>query len=334
MPLNEGVMLSAGPPFAIDSEGRVTKGAAIGWQDDYEREVVPEVLVLPGVRITTAREKVDGRPLSETFALTGRVPVSLDDGLATGLYFFFEPALITFDRPLPFKFPNSDKLAPRSPVLIMRYDSKECRWAREGTARVSDDGLRVINEDGSGIRGGGWYAFPSARTQPEFTVVDYLQIEGNERFEAVSIIKLEAYSQGKSAVLASAWGEWGFKRLHFRVTFPVLNGEIVNGFKGIEPNDTSEEIAVTVTPSAHVLEPGHRLILLAVGRPHPGGRYIWTSDDPSIASVLPFVNDSGSEHPNRANVIAHRPGKVKIHAMYITSTGATSIGTSEIICRQ
>jgi len=70
-----------------------------------------------------------------------------------------------------------------------------------------------------------------------------------------------------------------------------------------------------------------------VGRPHPGGYYVWTSADPSIASVEPFLNN-GTEHPNRANVVAHRPGKVKISATYITLAGATAVGTSQVICRQ
>ena len=82
------------------------------------------------------------------------------------------------------------------------------------------------------------------------------------------------------------------------------------------------------------MEPGDRLILFAVGRPHPSGYYVWTSSDPSIASVEPFLNDGGAEHPNRANVVAHRSGKVKISAMYITPGGVTSVGTSDVVCRQ
>jgi hypothetical protein len=216
----------------------------------------------------------------------------------------------------------------------MRYDAKASNWAKEGPPRVSDDGQVVINDDGSGIRGGGWYAFPSERTQPEFTHVDYLQIEGNPRFEGVHINYLEAFSQGKTAVLTTTWGDYDFKRLHFRATFPALNGDVVVDHAGMEPGDPSQDFAVTVTPGAHVMEPGDRLILHAVGRPNPGGYYVWTSDDPSIASVEPFKNDGGAEHPNRANVLARRPGKVKISAIYITSFGATTVGTSEVLCRQ
>jgi hypothetical protein len=335
-PLNEGVPLSGGAPFVLDAEGRVTsKGAVLVLNDDYKREIVPEVSLLHGVRVTaTPPLNFDGQKFAVTQALSERVPVTLDDGLVTGLYFFVSPHEVEFDQPLPFKFPNADKLAPRSRVLVMRYDSQMGRWAKEGMAHVSDDGKTVTNEDGSGIRGGGWYAFPGEKTQPEFTNIDFMQIEGVPYFENAAIFNLEVYYEGKSAVMATAWGEGEFKRLHFRITVPILNGEIVFDNDGIEPRDTRKTVDVTVTPVSHVMEPGANLILFAVGRPHPGGFYVWTSADPSIASVEPFLKDGGAEHPNRANVIAHRPGKVKISAMYITSAGITAVGSSEVICRQ
>jgi hypothetical protein len=335
-PLNEGPQLNAREPFALDAEGRVTsKGAVLAWHDDYGNEVVPEISLLRGVRITAKPPaKLDGQKFSATQALRERVPVTLDDGLVTGLYFFVSPRAIEFDQPLPFKFPNSDKLAPGSRVLVMRYDSQAGRWVREGTARVSDDGKAVINDDGSGIRGGGWYAFPSEKTHPEFTNIDFMQIEGVPRFEGAAITYLEVYYEGKSSVMATAWSDGEFKRLHFRVTVPAMNGEVIFDNQGMEPGDPSKAVEVTVTPVSHVMAPGDKLILFAVGRPHPGGHYVWTSADPSIASVEPFQNDGGAEHPNRANVIAHRPGKVKISAMYITPAGAISVGNSAVVCRQ
>ena len=335
-PLNEGTPLNSGPPFALDSEGRVTsKGAVLVWHDDYGDKIVPEVAVLRGVRFSAkAGAKLEGQTFSATRVLGDRVPVTLDDGLATGLYFFVQPGSVTFDPPLQFKFPNYDKLPPRSRVLIMHYDPLVFSWVKEGLARVSDDGQVVINEDGSGIRSGGWYAFPSERTQPEFTHVEYVQIAGNPRFAGVHFDHLEAYSRGKSALLATDMEGYEFKRLHFRVTFPILNGDVIVDNKSTEPSDSSQTFAVTVTPGAHVMKPGDRLILTAVGRPHPGGYYVWTSDDPSVASVEPFLNDGGAEHPNRANVVARRPGKVKISAIYITAAGATTVGTSDVLCLQ
>lgn len=335
-PLNEGPPLGAGEPFALDAEGRVTsKGAVLAWQDDYEREVVPEVSLLHGVRVTaTPPAKFEGKPFSATLVVKERVPVTLDDGLATGNYYFIQPSGAEFDTPLPFKSPNSDKLAPRARVLVMRYDAQAGRWIREGTARASEDGKAVVTDGGSGIRRGGWYAFPSEKTHPEFTNVDFLQIEGNPRFEGTTIVHIEVYSVGKSAVMATARGEGEFKRLHFRITLPAMNGEASFDNKGMDPGDTSKALYVTVSPSLYIMEPNDRLILLAVGRPHPGGYYVWTSADPSIASVEPFLNDGGAEHPNRANVVAHRSGKVKISAMYITPTGEASVATSEVICRQ
>ena len=295
-PLNEGPPLNAGEPFVLDAEGRVTsKGAVLAWHGDYGDDVVQQVSLLRGVRVTaTPPAKLDGQKFSATQVFRDRVPVTLDDGLVTGLYFFVSPREIEFDRPLPFKFSNPDKLAPRSRVLVMRYDSKAGRWAKEGTARVSDDGKTVINDDGSGIRGGGWYAFPSEKTHPEFTNVDFMQIEGDPYFENAAIINLEVYYEGKSAVMATAWGEGDFKRLHFRITVPALNGEVIFNNKGMEPGDTSKAVAVTVTPFAHVMELGDRLILYAVGRPHPGGYYVWTSADPSIASVEPFLTTTAA----------------------------------------
>jgi hypothetical protein len=332
--LNEGPLINAGPPFFLDSEGRVGKGAAVAWQDDYEREVVPEVTLLTGVRITVKPPaQVAGQSFSATRVLSERVPVTLDDGLVTGLYFFVQPRLASFVPALTFKVPNADKLPPRSRVLIMRYDSQAGSWLREGMARVSDDGKVVMNEEGSGISRGGWYAFPSELRQPEFTNVDYIQIEGNPRFEGTHISHVEAYAHGKTAVLATAWGDYEFKRLHFRVSVPAMNGDAIFDNQGLDPGDSTREVAVTVTPGAQVMEPGDKLIVLAVGRPHPAGYYVWASEDPSIASVEPFQNDGGAEHPNRANVFARRPGKVRITVMYVTPAGVTAVGASEIICR-
>ena len=334
--LNEGPPLNDEEPFALDAEGRVTsKGAVLAWHDDYGYEVVPEVSLLHGVRVTlTPPAKLEGQKFSATQLMTGHVPVTLDDGLATSLYFFVQPRAVTFDPPLPFKLPNSDRLTPGSRVLVMRYDSKAGRWVKEGTARVSDDGKAVMNDEGVGLRGGGWYAFPSERTHPEFTDVDFLQIEGNPEFELVHIAHIEVYSEGKSAVMANVWGEYDFKRLQFRLTTVAMNGEVAFGNKGIEPGDTSKDVEVTVTPASNAMEVGDRLILYAVGRPHPGGYYFWTTSDPSIASVEPFLNDGGAEHPNRVNVVAHRPGTVKVSVTYITPAGASSIGTCEVRCRQ
>ncbi|MBC7929584.1 MAG: Ig-like domain-containing protein, partial [Rubrivivax sp.] len=334
-PLSEGVPLGAGEPLALDAEGRVMKGALLAFYDDYGRDVNPEITLLRGVRITaTPPATLVGRKFTATYVLNERVPVTLDDGLTTSLYFFVSPRAVTFDQPLPFKMPNNDKLAPRSRVLVMRYDERAGSWKKEGTARVSDDAKAIVGETGGGIRGGGWYAFPGEKTQPELTNVEFIQIEGVPRFQGVHIEHVEAYSGGKSSVMATAWGEYDFKRLHFRTTVPAMNGEAIADNKGTEPGDSNSAVAVTVTPTSHVVEPGDRLILLAVGRPHPGGYYVWTSADPSIASVEPFVSDGGAEHPNRANVVAHRPGTVKIRVMYITPTGVTSVGTSDVICRQ
>jgi hypothetical protein len=276
----------------------------------------------------------DGQKFSATLIGESRVPVSLDDGLTTGLYVFVRPRDVAFDRALPIKLPNLDSLAPRSRVLIMRYDAQSGRWAKEdGGARVSDDGQTVESETGSGIRGGGWYAFPGQQTYAEYTSANFLQIAGDPNLEGKDI-HTEVGLGGKSAVMMSWWGEGYFKRLHFRVTKPTLGNDIILGSRLMEYSDSSREVEVTVTPGAHAMQPGEMLILLAVGRPYPGGYYLWTSSDPSIASVEPFVNDGGAEHPNRAKVVTHRLGRVKITALYITSAGATSAASAEVICRQ
>jgi hypothetical protein len=331
-PLNEGIPLSAGEPLRLNSNGEVTsKGAVLAWQDDYGHEVVPEITLLHGLRITSAKsDGLEGLTFSATQVRTERVPVTLDDGLATGHYYFVAPTSLSFDPALSFKFPNTDKLPPSSRVLIMRYNSTAGHWVKEGTAHVSDDALTIVNDEGHGIRGGGWYAFPSERTQPELTNVNYVQIEGNPELEDKDL-SLQAYSDGKRAVMQSGWGEGYFKRLHFRVTHPVLNGEVILGSKGMEPVDPSKEVMVTVTPGGQAMRPGERIILLGRGRPYPGGYYVWSSDDPSIASVVPFLSDGGIESPNRANVIAHKRGRVKIRLMYVTLSGATSVATAEII---
>jgi hypothetical protein len=333
-PLNDGPPLGAGTPFNLDAEGRVTsEGAVIAWQDDYGRKAAPEVTLSRGVR-AAGPAQFDGQKFSATMIGEARVPVSLDDGLATDLYVFVRPRGVEFDRPLPIMLPNLDSLAPRSRVMIMRYDAQTGRWTKEdGGARVSDDGKLIESEAGSGIRGGGWYAFPGEQTYAEYTSANFLQIAGDPNLEDKDI-HTEVSSGGKSAVMMSWWGEGYFKRLHFRVTKPTLGNDIILGSRRMEYGDSSREVEVTVSPTAHAMQPGEMLILLALGRPYPGGYYVWTSSDPSIASVEPFVNDGGAEHPNRAKVVTHRLGRVKITALYITSAGATAAASAEVICRQ
>jgi hypothetical protein len=324
--------LNDGATLALDAEGRITKGTVIAWQDD-ERDAAPEVTLRDGVRVTTVPPaRLDSLKFSATIFGDHRVPVSLDDGLATGLYVFVRPRDVEFETPLPIKLPNLDTLAPRSPVLIMRYHPQTGRWAEEGGASVSSDGKTVDSDAGSGIRGGGWYAFPGRQTYAEYTNVNFLQIKGDPELEGKDV-QLEITSGGKSAMMMSWWGEGGFKRVHYRITHPALGDDIILPARGSAHTDSGREVEVTVTPSGHAIKPGETIMLSAVGRPHPGGYYLWTSSDPSVASVEPFLNDFGAEHPNRARVVGHRLGSVKISAIYITSTGVTSVAFAHVFCR-
>jgi hypothetical protein len=217
--------------------------------------------------------------------------------------------------------------------LIMRYDTQTGRWASEGGASVSGNGQIVESDAGSGIRGGGWYAFPGERTYAEYTDVDFLQIEGDPELEGKDV-HVEMSSGGKSAMMMSWWGDGGFKRLHYRVTKPALGDDIILSSRGMEHGDPTREVEVTVTPAAHAMKPGDMLILTAMGRPYPGGYYLWMSSDPSVASVEYFLNNGAAEHPNRAKVVARRLGRAKITALYVTSTGVTSVASAEVVCRQ
>lgn len=333
--LNDAPPLGAGPPYALDAAGRVTsEGVLLAWQDDHGREVSPEVTVLRGTRFGAAGGGTlpFGAVFSATVIDQQHVPVTLDDGLVTNLYLYVRPGRVEFERPLPVRLPNLDGLAPGSPVAVMRYDARACRWLREaGGARVSADGQTVETDEGSGIRGGGWYAFPDERTHAEFTDVNYLQIEGNPELEDHDV-NPELSSGGKSGVMMSWWGEGGFKRLHFRVTRPMLGDDVVLLSPGLEVGIYGREVDVTVEPVALAVAPGETDFLTAVGRPHPGGYYVWTSSDPSVASVEP-VEGGGGQHPNRARVSAHRPGRAKITALYVTNTGATFAASAEVVCR-
>lgn len=333
-PLNEGAPLSAVKPFVLDPEGRVTSDGVLVWHSEDGREDFQEaeVSLLRGVRVSaTPPAKIEGQKFAATHIFSGKVPVALTDGLVTSNYYFVSPHEVELDPPLPFKIHNSDSIAPGARVLIMHFDLKAGRWLKEGTAHISDDGKVIINDEGSGIRGGGWYAFPGQRTHPEFTSINFMQIEGDPNFEGKAIINLEVYFESTSAVMASSWGDYEFKRLHFRNTVAIMNGEILVDNKGIEARFPSDSLAVSVTPGSHTMYPGDSLILYAAGRPHPGGNYIWASSDPSIASVEPMLNDGGAEHPNRAKVITHRLGTAKITVTYVTPGGATE-GTATIVC--
>lgn|GEM_PF-4884749 len=221
---------------------------------------------------------------------------------------------------------------PETRTLVMRYDAPTAHWRRVGTAHVSADGRMVESDEGSGLGGGGWYAFPAELPQPEITAVSFMQIAGNEELEGKALVHLETFEGAYRAVLMSAWGDYEFKRLHFRLTRPWLDAdEYIATGNGMPVGFPSAEVAVTVTPVGASIKVGASDTLTAVGRPHPAGYYVWTSSEPSIVSVHAAADDGGTEHPNKAVINAHRPGRARITVAYFSTTGQVTTAVAEVV---
>ncbi|MEL6107142.1 MAG: Ig-like domain-containing protein [Planctomycetota bacterium] len=62
-----------------------------------------------------------------------------------------------FDVPAAVTFPNVDGLAPGEKTLIFSFDHDAGDWIVNGTATVSEDGLSIVSDPGTGILAPGWH---------------------------------------------------------------------------------------------------------------------------------------------------------------------------------
>jgi len=71
-----------------------------------------------------------------------------------------------FDVPAPVTFPNLDGLAPGEQSLIWSFNHDAGDWEVIGNGTVSEDGTRVVSDEGVGILAPGWH-FTQPGTEPE-----------------------------------------------------------------------------------------------------------------------------------------------------------------------
>ena len=219
--VNEGINLP------LNDENIVTRDTAV------ELPVVGggvpvKIVAKAGTHVSFPVDVADKR-LSVTRIATNRVPMTLEDGLATNLYISVQPSGAVFEPALEVSFPNLDGLAANSEVLLMSFDHEAGRYVRVGTGHTSSDASIVKSDPGSGIHVGAWHALPPPAPQPEVTVLGHIQVEGNPIFEDRVINKTEAWVEGARAVplftlsSQSSNAQSGVvpSKLDYRATFPL-----------------------------------------------------------------------------------------------------------------
>jgi cytoskeletal protein CcmA (bactofilin family) len=205
--VNDGVAMP------LDASGIVTSDTSV------QLNVVggePPIVITAraGTRVTFPPDATDKR-LSVTRILASRVPMPLEDGLASNLFISVQPSGAIFDPPLEVSFPNADELQPNTEVMLMSFDHDAGRYVRVGGGKVTADGLRVRNDPGSGIRVGAWHSLPprpgggGGNPQPdEITVIAQIKIKGNPDLEGVHINDILAQLGGNRAMVLTERALW------------------------------------------------------------------------------------------------------------------------------
>lgn len=206
--VNEGI------PIPLDANNVVTQDTSTQL---YVAGGEPPIVITAraGTQVTFPPDVTDKR-LSVTRIPVSRVPMPLENGLATNLFISVQPAGAIFDQPLEVSFPNFDQLPPGTEVLLMSFDHDAGRYVQVGSGTVSADGQRVTSDPGSGIRVGAWHAFPPSPPSPgggappteEITVLGQIKITGNSDLEGIHIDEVLAQLGGRRAMVLTAQAQW------------------------------------------------------------------------------------------------------------------------------
>lgn len=87
-----------------------------------------------------------------------RIPAPLPPQLQTQLVISVQAGSATnFDVPAPATFPNLDSLPPGEKAVLWSFDHDAGYWVPAGLATVSEDGLMVVSDPGTGILAPGWH---------------------------------------------------------------------------------------------------------------------------------------------------------------------------------
>ncbi len=87
-----------------------------------------------------------------------RLPAPLPPHLNPRLVISIQaPGATNFDVPAPVTFPNLEGLAPGAKCLLFSFNHDSGEWEVVGTGTVSEDGLSIVSDPGTGILAPGWH---------------------------------------------------------------------------------------------------------------------------------------------------------------------------------
>ena len=86
--------------------------------------------------------------------LPGPLPPNLNPELVVSIQ---TPGGTNFDVPAPITFPNLDGSSPGEQVFLFSFDNDSGQFVVNGTATVSEDGMSITSDPGTGITAPGWH---------------------------------------------------------------------------------------------------------------------------------------------------------------------------------
>ena len=121
-----------------------------------------------------------GNPATEAVVIPvapDRIPAPLPENLNPALVISIQAGIdgnfnsaggaTNFDVPAQVTFPNLDGMAPGEKMLFMSFDHDAGKWIVNGSATVSEDGMSVVSDPGTGILAPGWHFPITASVQIE-----------------------------------------------------------------------------------------------------------------------------------------------------------------------
>jgi len=153
---------------------------------------------------------MDGQPMSAAQVGVSVVPPELvKDMLPPGLLqHTFDitvqaPGIATFSTPARMTFPNVFNAAPGTQLNFLSFDHTTGRLVIEGTATVSDDGLYVTTDPGTGVTHPGWHGLTLAGALADLltAIVDVIPPQCRKAVEDIGGISL-----GLGGVIAATAG--------------------------------------------------------------------------------------------------------------------------------
>ena len=107
--------------------------------------------------------------VSVTLVHADKVPMTPNFGQQPRMVITVQPPGVHFDPPAKVTYPNLDGNRVGETVELYSFDHDMERFVTSGTASVSEDGLLVAADAGSGIRKGGWQCAGAGQPPPTGT---------------------------------------------------------------------------------------------------------------------------------------------------------------------